>query len=106
MALKNLYDSPDDVDLFVGGLIEPPVPGGVVGYTFREIIAEQFSRFKSSDRYFYDLHPDINPGHFTKCMLKQKQNMTASWVEIFINFWDLMKKHRICALNTLKIKQN
>lgn len=65
MILQNIYASVDDVDLYIGALLEPVAPGSVVGITFRDIIADQFSRFKRGDRYFYNLHPNINPGHFT-----------------------------------------
>lgn len=63
--LKNVYDSVDDVDLYIGALLEYKAPGAIVGLTFRDIIAEQFHRLKKGDRYFYDRSPSINPGHFT-----------------------------------------
>jgi peroxidase len=53
--LQNAYSTVDDVDLFVGGLYETPVPGGIVGPTFACIIGDQFSRLKYGDSYFYDL---------------------------------------------------
>lgn len=63
--LKFVYESVDDVDLYVGGLLEPPFRDTVVGRTFRDMIADQFFRLKKGDRYFYNLSPLINPGHFT-----------------------------------------
>lgn len=63
--LKNVYTSVDDIDLWVGGLLEEKAPGSLVGYTFRDIIADQFYRLKKGDRYFFDNHPSINPGFFT-----------------------------------------
>lgn len=55
----------EDVDLWVGGLLEPKVAGSILGLTFRDIVAEQFARFKKGDKYFFEHDPSINPGHFT-----------------------------------------
>ena len=42
------------MDLFIGGVSERPVPGGLVGPTFGGIIAQQFRNLKQADRFFYD----------------------------------------------------
>lgn len=63
--LASVYANPDDVDLWVGGLLEEPIEGAVVGATFAHILADQFSRIKRGDRYFYENGPDVNPGAFT-----------------------------------------
>lgn len=63
--MKQVYASPDDIDLWIGGLLETPEDGSIVGYTFREIIADQFSRLKRGDRYFYEHSPATNPGFFS-----------------------------------------
>ncbi|ETN62073.1 chorion peroxidase [Anopheles darlingi] len=70
--LASVYDSPDDVDLWVGGLLEPPAPGGaLVGATFATILSEQFARLKYGDRYYYTNGPEHNPGHFTVDQLQE-----------------------------------
>lgn len=52
--LKHIYRSVDDVDLFVGGILETPVYDSLVGPTFLCIIGDQFARLKKADRFFYD----------------------------------------------------
>lgn len=69
--LEKAYNSPADIDLFVGGLLEIAEGDAVVGPTFREIIADQFSRLKRGDRYFYENNPQINPGHFSEKQLQE-----------------------------------
>lgn len=69
--LASVYQHPDDVDLWLGGLIEAARDGAVVGPTFGDIIADQFSKFRQGDRYFYEHSSDINPGAFTVEQLTQ-----------------------------------
>ena len=49
--LKQVYEDPRDIDLYLGAIAEDTVPGGVIGPTFACIIGEQFSRLKKGDRY-------------------------------------------------------
>lgn len=57
--------------MFVGGLLESSEDDAIVGPTFRDIIADQFSRLRRGDRYFYEHNPSINPGHFTPAQLQE-----------------------------------
>ncbi|XP_034244219.1 uncharacterized protein LOC117646942 [Thrips palmi] len=53
-VLRSLYASPDDIDLFPGGISEYPLPGGVIGKTFACIVGGQFSRLRRCDRFWYE----------------------------------------------------
>jgi len=53
-ALAQVYDSVDDIDLWVGGLAEDHVAGGVVGSTFGKIIGDQFTALRDGDRYYFE----------------------------------------------------
>ncbi|XP_037084825.1 peroxidase-like [Pollicipes pollicipes] len=52
--LRSLYDDPQDVDLFIGGLAERRAAGAQVGPTFQCLIGQQFFDVRFGDRYFYD----------------------------------------------------
>ncbi|HQR08137.1 MAG TPA: peroxidase family protein [Gemmatales bacterium] len=51
--LKSLYGNVNNIDLWVGGLAEKHIPGGSLGPTFTNIIANQFSRLRDGDRFWY-----------------------------------------------------
>ena len=52
--MADIYKHPDDVDLFVGGILEKHVGAGTLGPTFACLIAEQFQRLRSGDRFWYE----------------------------------------------------
>ncbi|MGL4396934.1 MAG: peroxidase family protein [Hyphomicrobium sp.] len=43
----------DRVDLWVGGLAEKHINGGIVGQTFWVVLHEQFDRLQEADRFYY-----------------------------------------------------
>jgi len=53
--LQQAFGTVDNVDLFMGGLAENHAAnGGVVGPTFQAVIADQFSRLRAGDRFFWE----------------------------------------------------
>ncbi|MEZ5944458.1 MAG: peroxidase family protein [Planctomycetaceae bacterium] len=51
--LEAVYGSVDNVDVWVGGLAEDHVPGSSMGELFTAVIADQFSRIRAGDRFWY-----------------------------------------------------
>lgn len=79
--LASVYAHPDDVDLWIGGLVESAREDALVGPTFGDILADQFSKFRQGDRYFYEHSPEINPGAFTVEQLAEiKKTSVARWI--------------------------
>ncbi|XP_071446700.1 peroxidasin homolog [Hetaerina americana] len=71
--LKHLYGHPGNVDVWVGGILEDPVPGGKVGPLFQCLLVEQFRRLRNGDRFWYE-----NPAVFKPEQLLQiKQSSLA-----------------------------
>ncbi|CAA6817590.1 MAG: Peroxidase [uncultured Thiotrichaceae bacterium] len=52
--LAQVYDSPDDVDLWIGGLAETASGDSLVGDTFTLILQDQFERLRDADRFWYE----------------------------------------------------
>lgn len=71
--LQELYGDVDHIDLWVGGLAEDHVSGGNVGETFARIIADQFTRLRDGDRYFYQ-------NVFKRAELRDLQKTTLSTI--------------------------
>lgn len=59
-----IHRSVNDIDLYIGGLSEDPVQGGLIGSTFACILANQFKDMKRGDRFYYENGP--SPTSFTQ----------------------------------------
>lgn len=53
IKLEQLYGHPDNVDLWVGAILENVDNDAKVGPTFRCLLAEQFKKLRDGDRHFY-----------------------------------------------------
>ena len=72
--LSELYETPDDIDLFVGGLAEFPLRGSVTGPTFNCIKSMMFKKVLNGDRFFFT-HKN-QAGSFSPKQLKQLRRRT------------------------------
>ncbi|XP_048249806.1 peroxidase-like protein 3 [Haliotis rufescens] len=57
-ALKSIYSSPDDIDVFAGAVAEQHVHGGAVGPLLACLIGQQFHDLKYGDSFWFETsHP-------------------------------------------------
>jgi hypothetical protein len=52
--LAAAYGSVNDMDVWVAGLAEDPVPGSALGETFHTIVVTQFETLRDGDRFWYE----------------------------------------------------
>ena len=71
-------DNVDDVDLFVGGISETPLPGSILGATFTCILVKGFENLRIGDRFWYERN-DSYTG-FTMGQLNAIRNATLARV--------------------------
>jgi hypothetical protein len=75
--LQQVYGSVDNIDPFEGGLAEDHVQGSDMGPLFTRIIADQFTRLRDGDRFFY-LNEQFSPDELK---LLQQGNTLAKVIE-------------------------
>lgn len=67
--LQELYGDVNNIDLFVGGLVEKPVTGSMLGSVFQKIVKEQFEAIREGDKFWYETRLDRTLVH---CIKKTK----------------------------------
>ncbi|XP_074546415.1 eosinophil peroxidase [Halichoeres trimaculatus] len=71
--LLQFYGTPDNIDVWLGGVAEPFVKDGRVGPLLACLIAEQFKRTRQGDRLWYE-----KPGVFTARQRRALERATLS----------------------------
>ncbi|XP_034026229.1 eosinophil peroxidase-like [Thalassophryne amazonica] len=71
--LMDLYGTPDNIDVWLGGIAEPFVRGGRVGPLFACLIATQFQKIRRGDRLWWENH-----GVFTAAQRESLMNTSSS----------------------------
>ena len=104
--LLQVYDSLDDVDLWVGLLAEKHAPSKPMGKTMSKLLTNQFRQIREGDRYWYQNDPafrrlgDLHSLGYTKRYLRKRKlsniitdNTGIDLDEISKNVFKL-KRHR------------
>uniref|UniRef100_A0A0K2TRR1 Uncharacterized protein n=1 Tax=Lepeophtheirus salmonis TaxID=72036 RepID=A0A0K2TRR1_LEPSM len=95
--LETTYEHVSDVDLFIGGLAERPLSGGVVGPTFGCLLGQQFQILKKGDRFWYE--NNIPPSAYGKDQLLELRKVTLASL-ICSNFKDIHEVQPEVFLNS------
>ncbi|XP_030593638.1 eosinophil peroxidase-like isoform X2 [Archocentrus centrarchus] len=69
----DLYGTPDNIDVWLGGISEPFVPGGRMGPLFACLLANQFQRIRQGDRHWWE-----NDGVFTEAQKSSLRNASLA----------------------------
>lgn len=64
--LEELYGHPENIDVWVGSLLEDQVEGGRVGPTVRCLLLDQFRRLRDGDRFWYENPATFRPGQLAQ----------------------------------------
>ncbi|XP_078278947.1 eosinophil peroxidase-like [Rhinoraja longicauda] len=68
-----LYGTPDNIDLWIGGISEPFVEGGRVGPVLACLLGQQFQNLRNGDRFWWE-----NEGMFTRRQRKTLARISMS----------------------------
>ena len=69
--MASVYNSPDDIDAWVGGLAEKPTGDALLGESMTLILKDQFERLRDGDRFWYQ-------NQYSGAQLNELNNLTLS----------------------------
>ncbi|XP_014256496.1 uncharacterized protein LOC106670552 [Cimex lectularius] len=72
--LSTLYSDVSQIDLLIGGMLESPLHGALVGPTFACLLSKQFNLLKVHDRFWYE--NDLPPATFSSEQLTELRKVT------------------------------
>ena len=72
--LQHLYESPDDIDVYVGGFLEKPILDSHLGPTFHCLVSNTFQNLKIGDRFFYTNEGIFSPNQLVEI---KKQSLSS-----------------------------
>ncbi|KAH9520004.1 hypothetical protein Btru_071458 [Bulinus truncatus] len=75
---RKVYSSPDDIDLYSGGVNEESLKGAMVGQLFATILTKQFRDLKFGDRFWFENQDDETS--FSKGQIHEILKITLSKV--------------------------
>jgi len=75
LQLRTIFGSVDKIDLFVGGLAENHLRGGMLGETFAAIVTLQFENLRDGDRLYFE-----NQGFTPQMMWQIKSTSLATLI--------------------------
>jgi hypothetical protein len=88
--LKAAYGTVDNIDPFEGGMAEDHVAGSDLGPLFTRILADQFTRLRDGDRFFYlnesfnrDEQAIMSQGNTLAKMIEANTNITNLQPDVF-----------------------
>jgi len=93
-SYPSIYDSPEDIDLWSGGVSEIPAEGSLIGPTFACIIGRQFFNLRAGDRFWYE-----NPGWPSSFTLEQLEEIRhSSFSRLICDNTDTMETIQLRAM--------
>ncbi|PAV84824.1 hypothetical protein WR25_10081 isoform B [Diploscapter pachys] len=94
--LKTVYANVNDIDLYVGILMEKPMNGALIGPTGGRIIAEQFRRLRDGDRFYFE-HSNAGARGLTNDELSEirKTNLQGLFCRFFQGIQNPMINQKI-----------
>eukprot|EP00096_Caligus_rogercresseyi_P003240 TRINITY_DN1596_c0_g1_i2.p1 TRINITY_DN1596_c0_g1~~TRINITY_DN1596_c0_g1_i2.p1 ORF type:complete len:496 (-),score=83.22 TRINITY_DN1596_c0_g1_i2:208-1695(-) len=73
--LQQIYEDVDDVDVFLGGVLERKAGDALIGETFQCLVGDQFKKLKFGDRLWYE-----EEGIFTQGQVQEIRNANIARV--------------------------